>query len=163
MKKLLFIAVMLGIVLTGCKKKDDNYFSWGAVKITNIAYAGFHKSTSGYALGLVQNTPTEVGPWDSPNRLILQIPNELMDEKIDLDSAEYKLKWYPYGEIEIGGEFNWWRDKNQDNSDNKSGTGNWMKVTKNAENKFTIEVSVTVGGKMLKCHYKGTFIHDDDM
>ena len=159
--RILLIAALVGTLLAGCSKDNapENYYSWGDTKFTNIAYAGYYlrNVNEGYTFALCPQVPAEC-PWDGTEQLIVQIPIELMGEKIDLVDGEYNFNWYPYGEISLGGTYCWWADKN---AQDLSGTGNWMKATKKAEGNFTVEINATVGGKLLKCYYNGVFVEND--
>jgi hypothetical protein len=173
MKKLITLALMcafaLGAATLGSCSKDDKdpIFQWGGTKVTGIAYAAYqdpeYYSQGGYTFALYQRMPGgEADLWDEPGSLMVQIPTELMGERINLVDGEYDFGWVPYGQIDLGGNYaEWWINNSGEPSDALSGTGNWLKVTQNSDNNFTIEIHATVDGKLLKCYYKGTFTLDD--
>ena len=160
MAMLVAIATTLAAGTVSCSKKDKNqnpnYYSYGDKKFTEIAWAGYYKDTDGYELVLSLTVPANVANVNAElNMLEVEIPNELMGQKIDLTVAHSGYGWFPYGLLKYEGEQYEWLDNN---GIDLSGTNNWMKVTKNAGNNFTIEINLTsLGGKPLKCYYKGNF------
>ncbi|WP_163409442.1 hypothetical protein [Flavobacterium ajazii] len=163
MKKITIVflyVIALTFTVLSCSKDDDNtektpanYYSLGDTKITNISYAAYsNNSSSGYILILAQNVPT--GDVYNYDHLYLEIPVEQLDgQKIDL-SKTYSYGWFPYGRIRLGDLFYEWKDNN---GYKLTGTDNWMKITKSEDNNFTIEVNLTVDGKLVKAYYKGKF------
>ncbi|MFD1631024.1 hypothetical protein [Pseudopedobacter beijingensis] len=174
-KKLLLLLVTLctlGFSVTSCKKDDkteeqvegkvENHITWGDKTIKNMAYTVYSQQSNGYSFELSLNTPKD-NIWNESEYLYLDVPKELMGEKIDLNS-DYSFNWTPYGEFKMDDKDYWWENKewggNDSNSD-FSGTDSWMKVTKEGEDNFTIEVNATIDGKLLKVYCKGKFVKQE--
>lgn len=162
MKKLLYLFICtLTFGITACSDDNNdenngtptqpNYYSFEDKKITNIVYASYKNEAVGFSFFLSSKNPT-ADPWDSPEALIVQVPIELFNTKIDLIN-ETSLNWEAFGQVNINNDKYYW----QSGGWNLTRDDSWMKVTKNSEDNFTIEIDVEVKGKTVKAYYKGNF------
>jgi len=162
MKTLLYFFICtLTFAITACSDDNNdennsiptqpNYYSFEDKKTTNIIYASYENEDSGFNFFLSPENPT-AHPWDSSEVLIVQVPIELFNKKIDLIN-ETSLNWEAFGQININNEKYHW----QSGGWNLTRDDSWMKVTKNGEDNFTIEIDVEVRGKTVKAYYKGNF------
>ena len=157
----LVLAALIGFSVTACDNGStgsafvlSNYYSYGNVKITNFAWAGFYfRAGSGYELAISPTVPSSTTAINNePNILEVQIPLELMGQWINPIDYDDIYSWEPYGLLKVEGTFyQWWSD-----CDSLSGY-NRIRVTKNSANNFTIELTMKLEGEFLQCYYTGDF------
>jgi len=163
MKKNLYLAMMLAIVTLvaatiSCSKSNNqaanNYYTYDGQRF-DIVWAGYHYSNegtpdAGYEFG-ISATALVDKMYDEPNCFEFTCPESVLGLKLDLN-VEHLGVW-------IGGYFRYYGAEYQYSDDNQgiSGSDNWVKVTKNSENNFTFEFSMTINGKLLEGKYSGKF------
>jgi len=124
-----------------------------------IAWAGYYYSSGGsgsYCLGISPTVPAG-RLFNEPNFFEVEYPASKLGQKCDLSQNNYDGSWYLFGYLYSNGNKYFFEDNNSA-SDDVTGSNNWVKVTKNsADDNFTIEFSMIIGGKLLEGKYSGLF------
>jgi hypothetical protein len=163
-KKVLFAAavvIMAAMMSVSCSKKDKNpnYYSYDGKKF-GIKWAGYYYQSGdkGYCFGISSTVPTG-RLFNELNFFEVDYPESKLGTKCDLSQDNISTNgWRLYGFLRCDGSILYYfDDAGTTDLHDLSGTNNWVKVTKNSVNNFTLEFSMTINGKLLKGYYKGNF------
>ena len=124
-----------------------------------IAWAGYFYDDldGGYCFGISPTVPTGK-LFNEPNFFEVDYPASKLGKKCDLSQNNYDGFWYLYGYFNSNGTKYFFEDNNS-GADDVTGSNNWVKVTYNLtqNDNYTIEFSMTIGGKLLEGKYSGQF------
>jgi len=160
MKKIFNLAMALAIVMLAAAtiscskdKEKSNYYIYDG-KHFDVAWAGYYYNSeySGYCFGISPTVPAGQLPNES-NYFEVDCPEPLLGQEADL-SVFYNKSWPLLGYFRYNSTLYYFEE---DNRGHISGSNNRVKITKNSENNFTIEFSMTIGGKKLEGKYSGNF------
>ena len=158
----LVLAALIGFSITACDNGStdsgavpSNYYSYDDTITTDFVWAGFYfEDGYGYQLAISPTVPANTTAIRNElNILEVEIPLELMGQWINPLGYNNIYVWWPCGFLKVEGtQHAWYPD-----SASLSGSSNMIRVTKNSANNFTIELNMTLDGKLFQCYYTGYF------
>jgi len=162
MKKIFNLAMALAIVMLAaatisCSKDKEktNSYTYDGEQL-DIVWAGYYyDGVGGYCFGVSPTVPAG-SLCDELEFFEVDWPESLLGQKADLSVFYNDDHWSLYGYLKYEGALYHFRE-NEGNLHDLSGSNNWVKVTKNSTDNFTLEFNMTIGGKKLNGHYSGTF------
>ena len=151
-----FFYIIAAILITGCKKDKPYTYSYDGLHF-EVVWAGYYYDDilNGYCFGISPVIPTGSLFYEA-FFFEVDYPESLLGQKLDLSVAYNDSDWELYGYFQNGGK-RYYFEEGDDGTGDLSGSNNWVMVTKNSSDNFTLEFSMTIGGKLLEGKYSGKF------